>query len=554
MARVIGGTKPIPGLRSQELEEELPFAEGVLNGGMVLNVDPTDLENNQSSLLVNARVRRDKTSRKPGQSSFLPTKPNSNGVIRVIDFKEGVFTIYRLRFTETEAHYTTGTDWTALGNFEENLTYDQLVGTIDNLAGRMNDLNDLAITQNFRGRLTDVATVLGSFIVANGVSRLRLLNLDKNRFQDLGDKAPQAKYVTGFVERVVAANLGDSDAASESYAWSGNRNLTEWDPLVDLSSGEKRLDSGAKRTVDPISGIFSFSTVSIIIREDSIMRGIPTGSTLDPINFTTAIPGIGSNLPGSIVLGKNKIIFVDAKLRDVIIYIPGQQPVSIGLPVRDTLLTSLDDPAKLFSGFFGNEDEYYFGVNEESTVKIWIVNAETGKWVYDELPNCESINALEVLSDYTTIDALSGTIDALSGTMDDLSKAPKRAELLAYGFSDGTITQENSAVQQNNGVDYTFEHRWKEFKFPKVDMTTSKFLVEYQATTAGTLTLQYSKDGGTIWTTAKAVTSLTGKKRLLIFRKQIRTRRIIWRLTATDGAFDLLGYEMSVTGEGDSRS
>ncbi len=554
MARVIGGTKQIPGLRSEELEEELPFAEGVLNGGMVLDVDPADLENHQASLLVNARVRRDKTSRKDGQSLFLPTKPNSNGVIRVVDFREGLFTIYRLRFTETEAHYTKGSSWVALDNLEGPITYDQLVGTIDALTGRIQEFDLLKISESFQGRFTDHATVLSNFIIANGVSRLRLLDIAGNRFIDLGAKAPRGKYVTGFLERVVTANLGSSASQVESIAWSGNRNLTEWDPLVDLSSGEKRLDTSPRATTDPISGIFSFTTVAIIIREGSIWRGLPTGVVIDPINWTSAIPGIGSNLPGSIALGKNKLIFADARLKDLIVYTPGQQPSSLGLPVRDTLLSNLDNPGKLFSGFFGTEDEYYFGVNEAATLKIWAVNVNTGKWVYDELPGCESINILDELSSFTTINDLTGTMDALTGAFSDLSKVPTSSEIIVYGYSDGVITKEDSAVQQNNSVNYTFEHRWKEFKFPKVDMTTSKFVVEYQATVAGTLTLQYSKDGGTTWTTAKAVTSLTGKKRLLIFRKQVRTRRILWRLTAIDGAFDLLGYEMSVTGEGDSRS
>jgi len=74
MAKISGRPlKRIPGLRSGRLHEIRPLAVGVMNGGMIGDIDPADIKENQASLLRNARVRRDKTSRRPGKSSFLPT-------------------------------------------------------------------------------------------------------------------------------------------------------------------------------------------------------------------------------------------------------------------------------------------------------------------------------------------------------------------------------------------------------------------------------------------------------------------------------------------------
>ncbi|KKL27576.1 hypothetical protein LCGC14_2383790, partial [marine sediment metagenome] len=175
MARVVGRSlKRIPGLRSGRLPKEIPLAAAILDGGMVTDIDPADIKDNQASLLKNARVRRDKTTRRFGKSSYLPTKPDSNAVRRLFDFKLGETTFYRIRITAAGIHFTDGASWTAL-------------------------------TGTFSGRPTDVATVLGTLVVANGIDRLRKLDLDAKTISDLGTIAPPSKYVTGFSERVVGA-------------------------------------------------------------------------------------------------------------------------------------------------------------------------------------------------------------------------------------------------------------------------------------------------------------------------------------------------------------
>ena len=141
------GLKKLPGLRSGKLPTEIPLAVAVLNGGMVADIDPADIENNKVSLLRNARVRRDKTTRRSGSSSFLPTKPNSNAVIRMFDYELGDLSFYRIRLTASDIYFTDGGSWT------------QLVGT-------------------FTGKPTDIAVVLGTLVVANGVDRLRKLDLN----------------------------------------------------------------------------------------------------------------------------------------------------------------------------------------------------------------------------------------------------------------------------------------------------------------------------------------------------------------------------------------
>ena len=126
MATVIGRRiKKIPGFHSGTSLKEIPLAVAVVNGGMVADIDPADIKDNQASLLRNARVRRDKTTRRFGKSSHLPAKPNSNAVVRLFDYTIGDFTTFTIRFASGDAYFTTGSAWT------------QLVGT---LSAKITDL------------------------------------------------------------------------------------------------------------------------------------------------------------------------------------------------------------------------------------------------------------------------------------------------------------------------------------------------------------------------------------------------------------------------------
>jgi hypothetical protein len=189
---------------------------------------------------------------------------------------------------------------------------------------------------------------------------------------------------------------------------------------------------------------------------------------------------------------------------------------------------------------------------ESGTVKVWVVNFKTGAWAYDEVPDLTSIDSLTGFSDYTSFDGATGTFDAASGTFDAASVTPVTVPVLVYGYSNGLLLKEDSSVQQDNSVDYTFELRSKEFKRAREDIVTTRIVIEYQATVSGDIILQYTRDGGITWKTGKTVTTSTGKVREIKLKKQIRTKRLMWRITATEGQFDILGYEVDISVGGES--
>jgi hypothetical protein len=528
----ISAVSKLPGTRNLELEESELLAEALLNGGMTTEFDPADMPPDTSPLVVNARVRRDKTQRRNGQAQFGPNKPDSNPVYAVIQFNLSGVTRYFVRVARTSIHFTsergTGGAWTA-------------------------------ITPALAGRLTDRAVVLGQLILADGIGRLQLVDLDEETLTDLGDIAPTAKYVTGFSERAVAANGGLSDEAAETLYWSGNRNLPVWDALEDISSGNKRLDTAPRTEVDPISGVFGFNSVMVIPRERSIWLATPNPVASDPFKTFRSVPGVGTNLSGSIAIGRELLIFLDSRMRDVVVYRPGQNVETIGLPIRNTILKDFADADSVFSAYLTSEQEYYVGFETTTVIKIWCYNFITKAWTFDEIPNCTSLDVTDARSDYISFDDLEGTFDGLSGTFDEMSGTPTDIPSLVYGFDNGDLTQEDPGAESDvhEGpvvTPFEFQLQSKEFKKPKEDITVTRIEIEYQAQVSSPITLQYTKDGGISWVTAKVIASKEGKVQILKFKKQIRTRRLMWRLLATAGKFDLIGYELDIMAEGESRN
>ncbi len=533
----ISPVQKVPGTQQQQLTAPETIAATLINGGMTLDFDPTDMPDDTGSLVVNARVRRDKTSRRDGTSQFLDRKIDPRPVSAVIPFKIGMSTVYFVRTTDFDVQFITDSDldsWTILAG---------------------NKLN---------GRLTGHATVLGELILADGIGKLQLADLSGVTLEDLGEIAPTARHVTGFSERVVAANGGLGSGPSETVYWSGNRNFSEWDALEDISAGQKRLDTSPRTQVDPISGVFGFSSVMVIPRESSIWVAQQNPVASDPFKFFRAIPGVGTNLSGSIAIGRELLMFLDSHMRDLVVYTPGSNVETIGLPVRNTILRAVVNADLIFSAYLTSEQEYYIGVVENGTTKLWIFNFITKAWTYDERPLLTSLSVADGFSDYVSFDELEGTFDALSGTFDELSVTPVPIPKLIFGFDNGKITQEDPEKQDDESEGalagtplvetFEFEFRSKEFKTTKDDITINRLEIEYQASEDGLVTLEYSRNGGETWITAKTVPFTTGKVNLLKLKRQIKTRRFMWRVRSTDGKFDLLGYELDKIPSGESRN
>lgn len=518
--------KPVMGVAPFKLVDKTPLASAVINKGMVTSIDAGDLPNDALSVAKNVRIRYDKTSRRFGKSTYLGTKPNALAVKRLYSHILGDYSAFYIRVTNSGAHYYSSGAWVALTG---------------SLSGS-------------DGRIVDMASVLGTIVLANGVDKLQKVDVGAGTISDLGTVAPTARYVAGFADRVIAAATGVSDKSLAYVYWSGNRNIDEFDALEDTSAGNKEIATSSSGTVDPITGLFAFSTVGILPRQNSLWLFTKQPIASDPLNFYEAIPGVGADIPGAIALTKNGIIFFSYKHKMVYRFVPGADVEEIGIAVANEMVSGIDDPNGITSCYDPHNKEYHVAIPQsDDSYKIWTFNERTNAWSYDVVEDVASVNVVEVLSEYTSIDDLTGTIDALTGTIDDLSVTPISTPTLVVGQTDGTLLVEDSSVDEDNEVAYTMEVRSKEFNIPRVDTVVAEIRIGYNGVAAGTLTLQYSKDGGTTWTTAKTHTIVEADNQQLQYNKQIRCRRFMWRITSTDGLLDLIEYEVHIYEGGESR-
>lgn len=514
--------------------EMIPIVESRVNGGMVTTIDPADIENNQQQLCLNARVRFDRTSRRPGTINLGVAKNDSNSVLVIKYLKKKSGLQYTFRFTPSSVAFLNGNNWTPLTGALHGTSKDRI----------------------------SIVNVLDEFCFANnGADNIQKIDLTTNSFAALGD-APKYRYITGFYNRLVgAARIGESEV---EVGWSGDANISVWNPDVDETAGSSPIVESPSDLSDFITGIFGSTNTMILLREKSIWLSTKQPIPTNPFNFYTAIPGLGCDSPSSAVLAINGLIWFDSRTGTVWAYSPGSQPEPIGRPIERTIRNSLDDPRRVFGSYSPTPNEYTLAVPVvgNKIVKTYTYNFRTKAWITDEYYDICSINDTDYASASITVDELVGTIDSQTVTIDELAPSNPLTTARLLGRNDGEILQEDAnAVNDaphtdgNDGT-YSMQIVSKAFNLPVNDVIVAELRIEYQAKVAGTFEIQYSKTGGTQddWIVAKTVTpQIVDKPVLLRFRKQVKARRYAWRLVATQGIFDILSYEVHVYRSAESK-
>lgn len=503
----------------------------VLNKGMVSVINPSNIDKGALVLAKNARIRNDGTNRRPGKSLLLPLQPDSSEVRKIFQYNVDRFSSYLIRFSTTSVHYSyNGAAWVAL------------TGTIP-----------LASTSHL-----SLSVVLGKIIVANGANKIQVIDLSAGTISDIGNNAPIVKYVTGFSERVVGAVLGSSpdEQSVATLVWSGNRVITEYDPIVDVSAGSKPLVTSASNSVDPITGLFGLTTVMIIPRENSLWLATKQAIARDPFNPYSAVSNIGADVPKTIQLTKSGLIFYSQKYETVYRYVPGMDvPEDVGYRISDNL-GSIFDPAKIISCYDKRQQEYHLGlIAADGSIKVWIFNEVTNGWAYDELDGVTSLDVIEVLGDYTAFEDLTGNFEDLTGAFDELSVTPTATCKVMSGVDNGDILVEDSEIDEDNEIEYETEIQSKNFIIPKLDWLFTRIRVDYKAIIDGSIIIEYSKDEGDSWTTAKTVSTDASIRKVQFVKmsKGIKSRMLMWRIRSSTGITNFLRYEIYVQPTGESQ-
>lgn len=522
-----------------KVRPEQLLAEARLNAGMVTSIDSVDIPNSALTIAKEVRCRLDKTSRRPGKTNEAPTKPNSNKILGLVVFKKNDLTTHFMRFTKNSIHKRGVASWT-------NLT----AGTGGSLTGSDSDYFSTTV-------------IFNALCFANGVDKIQEIDTVAVTYKEVGANSPKVKYITGFFNRVVGAYRveGSESDGPVSLVWCAEKDRTKWpnDATPDPSSGQSPLVESPSDLADFITGVFGGPSLLLIPREKSIWAATKNPSESNPFNAGAALPGIGSDCPRSIKVTPGGLTWLDTRTAQIWAWTVGSYPEAIGTPIFADIIKGVSDPTQVIAGYDTIEDEYSVATPIAGTtvLRVWTHNRKnpTKPWVYDEIDLLSLIADID--SPFATVlsfDELVGTFDQLTGTFDQLAiSSPPGKPARYYGYTNGEILVEDKDSETDNGVAFTTDIQSKDFKGPDVDTYFSKISVKWQARRVGDIILSYSKDHGKTWRAVKTITTQIDKPGSIVYHRAIKATSLRWRITSSNGAWDLLEYSIHVQPSGETQ-
>lgn len=504
-------------------EELSLWAESRIDGGMVTEYDPVDLELKELTLASNVQSRDTETYVRNGHTLLTPTKPDSDAILKLARYREFDGTERYVRFTADSLHLRSSS-WVSITGAALNAGDDNLITPV---------------------------TANNQFFFGNEVDPLQEIDFSTLTYAPAGN-AKRYKYYVPFYNRIVGANL--NIAGSENpieVGWSGDLNFTEWDPLNDISAGFGPLIDNPADSADFISGLRVVSDVMLVIRQYSIWTATRVPSATSPFYFANASPNYGCNAPGSLASIPNGIAYYDERLNNVFAYVAGQrEPEKIGDKIKNTIRDLMVTPESLRGSYDPVLNQYKLLIPDPDNGIATVATYDFGSqsWVLMEIALGTCIDNADFVVNSFTINDLVGPINGLVGTINGLSPSSARSTVF-IGRSDGEILAENPAATDDAGTSFTVDVRSKLFKLPAIVSYVAQLHIEYTPYTEGEFTINYSKDGGTTFTAYKTVTFTAqdvGKRLTAVCNKNIRARDFMWQITSEDCQYSILEYSAYV--------
>lgn len=525
------------------------LSEVRVDGGMNTRIDAADIPQNQLVLARNVYVDADKLIRFDGTILLTPPKPATD----LLDLENGdqllqedtfdilldqgntepinvLYTFQRFNGTTVFLRFTDNKVWRRLSNSWLQVT----------------SATPYTLPTGGRVRLLPFNDRL--FFVS-GTNNIYEIDFTANTYAYLGN-AGKYKYITGFFNRIVGANKYDTSTPNPTLvAWSGDLNFAQWDANVDISAGSTPLLEAASDFADPISGLFGFASVMLILRERSLWTAQKRPVASNPFLFQAAYPFVGCDTPNSAVQKRNGIIWYDYRSNQVYDYTLGDRPREVGEAVRDNIKPKITNKENPIGSYNPITNEYILTIPGTNTTVTYayVLNLNNGAWTERTIENCTCIYAFDDTSAALLIDELSGTIDELSGTINDLANLTTNPPTLYYGMSQGDILIA-SPVDTDNGASIETILQSKIFKLYDRYISITRIRFTYIPLRAGEFTVQYNNGNG--WTTYKTVTfdlNAVGVRSRVACTKQVRAREFQWRITSLAGNFATLDYSIDIT-------
>ncbi len=507
--------------QQQQPEEEILIQQALLNGGMNTYADSVDILPQQLVTAENVRIEGDRIFRRPGSVIITPTKPNSSTVLLyalVTRFSgAGIY----LRFDESGKIWRRGGSWTEITG--AGLTFS------DQARPKICVINDRVF-------------------VASGVNDIVEIDFTANTYADAGN-ATKHRFIVGFYNRIVAANLYDSTSPNPvQVAWSGDINFDEWNPSVNVTAGSDPLVEGSDDFSDKITGLFSFAAVLLILRERSLWRATKSGVFSKPFRYDCAFPTFGCDSPDSAARMQNGICWYDKRSNQVYVYVVGSMPTAIGWQIRNELRNSVVDNLKVQGAYSFVLNKYFLTIPSDLTTEtiIFEYDFDTNSWTKQVKQNIYGTFPLDSASTTLMIDDLTGTIDSLVGDIDDLVTTTNSPAVIFFGKTDGDITQEDPLIDDDASGEFTSKMVSKTFALAPTDVSVTRLLLKILVKREGSLSVYYKKNEGEfiLYKEVTIANALLNKRKTLVFTKHITCSEFQWKIEWTEGNFEILEHRL----------
>lgn len=512
---------------SIQAEEEVDIVVAKLSGGINTYIDPADIKDEQVTEATNMRIVGDSIFQRAGTSddTFVEQgdPPNENAITHIANFARFDGSSVFVRFDDTEI-------WRRLSS-----SWEEITGPGQDLITRQKTL-----------------AVNDRFFFATGRDQIQEFDFATDTYDVLGN-APKARYICSLFNRIVAANLYDATNPNPILImWSGDLNFSEWDASVDPSAGFLSLVSGQSDYSDEITGLFGFADTILVCRQRSLWTGVRQPVATQPFVFSASYPNVGADTPDAIAQTANGITWYDYRSNQVYSYEIGGAPVPIGYAIRNELKDLITDNTTMQASYdpIGNRFNLCIPPTTSDTSTIYVFNFETASWTKDTMFKVNGVWPIDEQSENLMIDDLTGVIDDLVGMIDDLLDIFVSPSVITYGLTDGTLLQDDPAVDTDNGQTVSKVLTSKVFANNKdnISVTTLKF--KYDVIRAGSIVISFSRNGGRTYEQYKTLNFTindVGIRKLVTCYKNITTAEYRWKITSEVGSCNILEYRVTAT-------
>ncbi|MCE2973028.1 MAG: hypothetical protein LW852_06235 [Sediminibacterium sp.] len=515
-----------------ELPTISPIAEARISGGMNSRIDPADLPNGISTELRGARTRADYTMRAPGKTLIPGTKPDSLPILMFTEYARFDKTNIVLRFSRSRVDRYAG-------------------GSYSIVTGSLAGTN----TDGIRFITTADAAQDYFIFTNNGANPIQVMNSTVTSYGNLGN-AGRYRYVCAFFNRIVAANLAGPSPNPILLGWSGDFNFTEWNPINDISAGSTPLQEAQSDYADPITGLFAFASIMLILRERSLWTATKRPVASNPFAFQAAFNYLGCDCPGSATQTKSGITWYDRRTNQVYNYVVGGRPEEIGDPIKDELRSAVTSNDLVWGSYDMTNETYILTVPSTASTnsRVFFYNFSTKSWSYEDIEGAYGYYPVDGGASRLTYGQLTGTYGQLTaananyGAIGLIAATPPKNHI---GYTNGDIRSEED-VDAGSG-EFCFTS--KVYRNSTDDLEISRLMMLIRPIRNGSLTIEFRKNGRTAWIPWKTIPFESTLNRIRIYAtKLIRANEFQWRVRSSSGQFHWLEYKLEASTSGQDKN